>query len=125
MIPARTPPTAARAPFADASVSSVAVRVPTRAAERLRHPDAAVVEPTRLAVSFHPIPPNVMYSVNGAAPREFRNDDMPLRLPVGQRATVVFSGEGWESYTWSERIDPGHTDPEVRFRMHRHAVPAP
>jgi len=69
-------------------------------------------------VKFHPTPLNVMYSIGpGGSFVEYSTADPPLRLPVGQRATVRFLSHGWEPFEWSEVIPPGEGRLEVRPRL--------
>lgn len=69
-------------------------------------------------VIFRPFPPNVMYSIGtGGSFVPFSTADPPLRLPVGQRATIRFLRQGWEPLEWSEVIPPGSEPLMVRPRL--------
>ncbi len=75
-------------------------------------------------VVIHPNPVNVMYSIGaGGSFVDFSPSAPPLRLPVGQRATIHFIRQGWEPLEWSEVIPPGDGPLEIRPRLR--ALPPP
>jgi hypothetical protein len=79
--------------------------------------DAAAVPVVMRDVRIAPNPPSVMYSVNGDRLRSFSTQDMPLHLPVGQRANIQFRLDGYQDFTWEGLIGPGSTEQRVRVSM--------
>ncbi|MDB4929708.1 MAG: Serine/threonine protein kinase PrkC, regulator of stationary phase [Myxococcaceae bacterium] len=122
VVPAQIAATAR--PVAPADVPTVASAAPVRTATRppdRRSTDAPAAPVVMRDVRIAPTQQNVMYSVNGDHPRSFSTHDMPLHLPVGQRARIRFFLDGYQDYTWERLIEPGDTP--ITVNAHLRQVP--
>ena len=94
------------------------VRATARNADRHPPQNPGPVAPVRMRdVRIAPFPPSVWYSINGDPPREFNTHEMPLHLPVGQRATIRFFLGGYQDFTWDRVVEDDNTDLWIRPRL--------